>query len=85
MCCVLLNWDASVQLFPDVIQVMILLFADDIALISDTIVGLQQQLNLLKEYYAESKRVVNIRIYISYYSLLSNPNVHYNMLVTYIY
>ena len=29
----------GVQLFPEDIQVLILLFADDIALISDTIVG----------------------------------------------
>ena len=50
----------GVQLFPEVIQVMILLFADDIASISDTIVGLQRQLNLLREYCVQSKLVVNI-------------------------
>ena len=50
----------GVQLFPEVIQVMILLFADDIALISDTIVGLQRQLNLLREYCVQNKLVVNI-------------------------
>ena len=50
----------GVQLFPEVIQVMILLFADDIALISDTIVGLQRHLNLLREYCVKKKIVVNI-------------------------
>ena len=50
----------GVQLFPEDIQVLILLFADDIALISDTIVGLQKQLNLLFKYCLDSKLVVNI-------------------------
>ena len=50
----------GVQLFSEDIQVLILLFADDIALISDTIVGLQRQLQLLKDYCLESKLVVNI-------------------------
>ena len=51
----------SVHLFPeDIFKVLILLFADDIALISDTIVGLQRQLQLLKDYCLESKLVVNI-------------------------
>ena len=50
----------GLQLFPEDIQVLILLFADDIALISDTIVGLQRQLQLLKDYCLESKLVVNI-------------------------
>ena len=51
---------SGVQFFPEDIQVLILLFADDIALISDTIVCLQQQLKLLKDYCLESKLVVNI-------------------------
>ena len=50
----------GVHFFPEDIQVLILLFADDIALISDTIVGLQRQLQLLKDYCLESKLVVNI-------------------------
>ena len=33
---------------PDVSTVYLLLFADDIALVSDTMVGLQNQLNNLK-------------------------------------
>ena len=41
-------------------EVLILLFADDIALISDTIAGLQKQLNMLFAYCMESKLVVNI-------------------------
>ena len=37
----------GIQLFPDLIELFILLFADDIVLLSDTIVGLQNQLNVL--------------------------------------
>ena len=51
---------SGVQLFPEDVQVLILLFADDIALISDTIVGLQRQLHLLRDYCLESKLVVNV-------------------------
>ena len=36
----------GIQLFPDIKEIFLLLFADDIALISDTIKGLQSQLNL---------------------------------------
>jgi len=38
----------GVQLMPDLTNVFMLLFADDIALISDTVPGLQNQLNVLK-------------------------------------
>ena len=51
---------AGVHLFPEDNQVLILLFADDVALISDTIVGLQRQLHLLRVYCSECKLVVNI-------------------------
>ena len=51
----------GIQIFPEDIQILILLFADDIALISDTITGLQKQLNILYDYCMESKLVVNIK------------------------
>ena len=51
---------SGVQLFPEDVQVLILLFADDIALISDTIVDLLRQLHLLRDYCLESKLVVNV-------------------------
>ena len=51
---------AGVQLFPEDIQVLILLFADDIALISDTVVRFQWQLHFLRYYCLDSKLVVNV-------------------------
>lgn len=50
----------GIQLSPDLVQLLILLFADDVDLISDSIIGLQTQLNIL---YNTSKRldlVVNL-------------------------
>jgi hypothetical protein len=35
-------------LFPDVTEILTLLFADDLALTSDTVIGLQKLLDLLK-------------------------------------
>ena len=40
----------GIQLFPDLVEIFKLLFADDIALISDTISGLQKQLDILLKY-----------------------------------
>ena len=40
----------DIQLFPDLIQIFLLLFADDIALICDSIGGLQRQLDTLLQY-----------------------------------
>ena len=37
----------GVQLFPAIVEIVLLMFADDIALLSDTIAGLQRQLNIL--------------------------------------
>ena len=51
---------AGVELFPEDIQVLILLFVDDIALISGRVVGLQRQLHLLRDYCLGSKLVVNV-------------------------
>ena len=36
-----------IQLIPDLIEIFILLFADDVILVSDTVCGLQNQLNVL--------------------------------------
>ena len=44
----------GIQLFPDVTELLLLLFADDVALLSDTVVGLQRQLNILNEFCTES-------------------------------
>ena len=46
----------GIQLFPNIVEVFILMFADDIGLISDTISGLQRQLNAL-ETFCDSKRL----------------------------
>ena len=50
----------GIQLFPDLVEIFILMFADDIALISDTIIGLQRQLNILSQFCQTSKLTVNI-------------------------
>ena len=51
----------GIQLFPDVIEILLLLFADDIALISDTIGGLQKQIQILLQYCIEYKMIVNVK------------------------
>lgn len=50
----------GVQLLPDLVELFILLFADDIVLLSDTIVGLQNQLNVLARNCAELDLHVNL-------------------------
>jgi len=50
----------GIQIFPEIIEIFMLLFADDIALISDTISGLQGQLNVLKNFCDRTKLRVNI-------------------------
>lgn len=54
------NNTRGIQLFPDIVEVFTLMFADDIALISDTVVGLQKQLNILNQFCEHSKLAVNI-------------------------
>ena len=49
----------GVQLYPGLVEIFLLLFADEVVLIPDAIVGLQSQLNLLKEFRIESRLVVN--------------------------
>ena len=46
---VIKNGRHGIQLLPDMIKLVILLFADDIVLLSDTIVGLQNQLDILAQ------------------------------------
>ena len=50
----------GIHLYPDFMEVLLLMFADDIACISDTISGLQKQLNILSIYCATYKLQVNI-------------------------
>jgi hypothetical protein len=49
----------GITLSPDLIQILIMLFADDVVFISNTVVGLQQQLNILRETAKRLKLVVN--------------------------
>jgi hypothetical protein len=49
----------GIQLHPDITQIMLLMFADDLALLSDTIVGLQRQLNVLSDFCTTNKLKVN--------------------------
>ena len=49
----------GIQLHPDITQIMLLMFADDLALLSDTIVGLQRQLNVLRDFCNTNKLKVN--------------------------
>ena len=49
----------GIQLFPDAVEILILLFADDVTLCSDTVIGLQRQINLLYNYCQDSGLSVN--------------------------
>ena len=49
----------GVQLHTDITQLFLLMFADDLALLSDTISGLQQQLNILSDFCNDYKLKVN--------------------------
>ena len=50
----------GIQLFPDLIEIFCLLFADDVVLFSDTIVGLQRLLYCLESYCKTWKLSVNL-------------------------
>jgi hypothetical protein len=54
------NATHGVQLSPGDIEIFLLMFADDVGLISDTIVGLQNQFNGLQKYCLEWKLTGNI-------------------------
>ena len=49
----------GVQLFPDLAEILLLMFADDLALISDSIIGLQRLLNILHHFCIVRDLVVN--------------------------
>ena len=50
----------GVQLFPELTEILLLMFADDLALISDTVRGLQKLLNLLYEFCSDKGLIINI-------------------------
>lgn len=50
----------GIQLTPDIIEILMLMFADDIALVADTVAGLQNHLNALKKHCLEWKLNVNV-------------------------
>ncbi len=45
----------------DIVEIFILLFADDVILVSDTVVGLQNQMNILEYYTNKCKLFVNFK------------------------
>ena len=57
---ILKNGRHGIQLLPDMLELFILLFADDIVLLSDTIVGLQNQLDVLARNCARLDLHVNL-------------------------
>ena len=50
----------GIQLSPDFVQLLILLFADDVVLFSDSIIGLQTQLNVLYRTATRLDLIVNL-------------------------
>ena len=50
----------GISLFPDQIQMLIMLFADDVILLSFTITGLQHQLNIFNDAANNLSLVVNL-------------------------
>ena len=53
-------WESGIrglQLFLEIIEILLLLFADDVILLSDTFIGLQRQLSIL-EYFCDDYHVV---------------------------
>ena len=49
----------GVQLFQELVEILVLMIADDLALISDTVIGLQRLLNLLFSFCKVKDLVVN--------------------------
>ena len=50
----------GVQLLPDLTEILLLMFADDLALISDSVVGLQKLLNILYRFCSDRGMIINI-------------------------
>ncbi len=55
------NGKHGITLSPELIQILIMLFADDVVLLSYTVIGLQQQLNILKDTAKKLGLVVNLQ------------------------
>ena len=53
------NGKHGITLSPELIQILIMLFADDVVLLSYTVTGLQQQLNILRDIAKKLGLVVN--------------------------
>ena len=49
----------GVQLFLELVEILILMFVDDLALLSDTVIGLQRLLNLLFRFCKVKDLIVN--------------------------
>ena len=56
---IVLKGKHGITLSPDILQILIMLFADDFVLLSNTIVGLQQQLSVLRDTAKRLRLVVN--------------------------
>ena len=55
------NGKHGITLSPELIQILIMLFADDVVLLSYTVIGLQQQLNILRDTAKKLGLVVNLQ------------------------
>ena len=55
------NGKHGITLSPELIQILIMLFADDVVLLSYTVIGLQQQLNILRGTAKKLGLVVNLQ------------------------
>ena len=55
------NGKHGITLSPKLIQILIMLFADDVVLLSYTVIGLQQQLNILRDTAKKLGLVVNLQ------------------------
>ena len=54
------NGKHCIQLSPDQVQLLLLLFADEVALLSDTLVGLQNQIDVLMKFADSYNMKVNL-------------------------
>ena len=54
------NGRHGIQLSPELIEILILLFADDVVLVSDSVIGLQSQLNILHDTASKLDLMVNL-------------------------
>ena len=56
---IILKGKHGITLLPDILHILSMLFADDVVLLSKTIVGLQQQLSVLRDTAQRLHLVVN--------------------------